>query len=396
MAIRVPAIGVLIVAAALPVGVRAQAKLTLAPSASVSAISDDNIFSTSTQSSDQTTLVTPGIQGALDVPRASLVGGYTFDMLRSADFAALNNLEARRHGMLGAHYQQTPRLALDASGHYDRSDEAGELNFETGVLLPRRRATRWEAGPSFTYRASPVVTLHGQYNWVQESLEDAMLADEHVGRFSIARQLSERSSLSAGYIGRHFINGDETQTSHAALVGATYALGPFTTLTLQGGPRRSSARQLEPEIVASLGRRAPNLIGYAINYWRGESIILGVLGPVEVTSATGRFTMPLRRNLEVGAATGLFTSDSLIQGQARVYHSEVVASWSPGPFYAVGASYGADFQHGDIRTSLLNERDIVRHVFLVGITVAPRLSRVFKQPGRLGPLAGEPDGVNRD
>jgi hypothetical protein len=393
---RIPTIGMLIVAAALPVGVRAQAKLTLVPSASVSAVSDDNIFSTATQSSDQTTLISPGIQGALDIPRATLVGAYSFDMLRSADFEALNDLEARRHAMLGAHYQQTPRLALDLNGHYDRSDEAGELNFETGLLLPRRRATRWELGPSFTYRASPVVTLHGQYNWVQESLEDTTLADEHVGRFVISRQLSERSSLTAGYLGRHFINGDDTQTSHAALAGVTYALGPFAMLTLQGGPRRSSARQLEPEIVASLGRRGPNLIGYAINYWRGESIILGVLGPVEVTSATGRFTMPLRRNLEVGAATGLFRSDSLVQGQSRVYHSEIVASWSPGPFYAVGASYGADFQHGDIRSIVLKDRDVTRHVFLVGITVAPRLSRLFKQPGRLGPLAGEPTGVNRD
>jgi len=362
----------------------------------VSAISDDNVFSTATRSADQRTLVSPGIQAALEMPRTALLGSYSFDMLRSADFSALNNLEARRHGMFDAAFHQTPRLALDLNGHYDRTDEAGELNFETGVLLPRRRATRWELGPSFTYRTSPVVTLHGQYTWVQESLEHTMQADEHVGRFLVSRQLSERASMSGGYIGRHFINGDDTQTSHAALAGASYALGPFTMLTVQGGPRRASSSRLEPEVVASLGRRAPGLIAYAINYWRGESIILGVLGPVEVTSATGRFSVPVRRNVEVGTAAGLFKSESLVQGQARVYHSEVVASWSPRPFYVIATSYGADFQHGDIRTSLLNDRDIVRHVFLVELTVAPRVTRLFKRPGRPGPLAGEPDGVNRD
>src|SRR5262249_47473628 len=189
------------------------------------------------------------------MPRATLLGSYSFDMLRSADFSALNNLEARRHAMVATHYQQTSRLALDLNGHYDRTDEAGELNFEKRVLPPPRRPTPPELGPSFTYRASPLVTLHGQYNWVQESLEHTMLADEHVGRFLISRQLSERASINAGYLGRHFINGDETQTSHAVLAGATYALGPFTTLTVQGGPRRSSASQLEPDVVAPLRRR---------------------------------------------------------------------------------------------------------------------------------------------
>ena len=155
--------------------------------------------------------------------------------------------------MLAAAFRQTPRLALDANGRYDRTDEAGELNFETGVLLPRTRAARWELGPSFTYKATPVVTIHGQYNWVQESLESGIATDEHVGRFVVSRQLSGRASIDAGYVGRRFINGDNAETSQAALAGATYGLGPFTTLTVQGGPRYSSARRMEPEIVASLG-----------------------------------------------------------------------------------------------------------------------------------------------
>jgi hypothetical protein len=384
---RIHVIGVLLAgAAALTADARAQTKLTLAPSVSVSAISDDNIFTTAARSADQTTLISPALLSAIETPRATLRSSYSIDMLRSADFSALNNIEARRHGMLGAGFRQTPRLALNLNGHYDRTDEAGELNFETGILLPRTRATRWELGPSFTYKATPVVTVLGQFNWVQESLERSIVTDEHVGRFVVSRQLSPRASISGGYVGRRFINGDLAETSNAALAGATYGLGPFTTLTLQGGPRYSSARRMEPEIVASLGRRAPNIIRYALDYWRGESIVLGVLGPVEVMSATGRFFVPLRRNVEIGTAGGVFDSESLFQGEARVYHAEVVASWRPKPLYAIAASYGADFQHGDIRTSLLNDRDIVRHVFRVELTVAPGLSRTILPagPGRPG------------
>jgi hypothetical protein len=103
-----------------------------------------------------------------------------------------------------------------------------------------------------------------------------------------------------------------------------------------------------------------------------------------VTSATGRFSVPLKRNVQIGSSAGVFDSESLVQGQARVYHAEAFASWRPKALYAIAASYGADFQHGDIRTSLLNDRDIVRHVFLVELTVAPGLSRTIlpSGPGR--------------
>src|SRR6185369_9476624 len=148
-------------------------------------------------------------------------------------------------------------------------------------------------------------------------------------------------------------------------------------------PRHSSARGLEPEFTASLKGRGPLAIGYAADGWHGESIVLGVVGPVEVTSATGRVSLPLRHRVGIGAAGGVFESDSLFQGRTRVYHVEGVASWSPRPRYTVAASYGADLQHGDIRTSLLNDRDIVRHVFLLQFTVAARVSRT-NQP--VGPI----------
>jgi hypothetical protein len=383
-------------AIALPAPARAQMKVTLVPSVSVSAVSDDNIFATETRTADHTTLLSPGAEAVVESPRLALRGAYSFDMQRSADFSALNDLQARRHGMFDAALQQTSRLAFDLNGHYDHADESGELNWLTGLLLPRARATRWELVPSFNYKATPLVTVHGQYAWVQESLEPTVDGAEHVGRLLLSRQLSSRITISAGYLGRRFVNGDLVESSNAALVGTSYALAPSTTLTVQGGPRFSSATGLVPEITASLARRAPNALAYGIDYWRGESIILGVIGPVEVTSATGRVVYPVTPHVEIGGAAGAFKTESLVQGQARVFHAEAIASWSPRPFYAVAASYGSDFQHGDIRTSLLNDSDIVRHVFRVTLTVAPRLQRTIERLGPSAPLGGQPNGVNRD
>jgi hypothetical protein len=374
-------------ALARPVAARAQTKVTLVPSASVSVLSDDNVYSTAARSTDQMTLISPAFQTMFETPRVRLLGSYAIDMLRSMDFSSLNDLEARRHAVLDAAYRQTSRLELDLSGHYDRSDQAGELNFDTAFLLPRARATRWELGPSFTYRASPVVTIQGQYNWLQESLEHGFATDEHSGRVTVSRQLSERTSVEGAYVGRRFVDGIGLETSNAVLAGATYRLGPFTMLSVQGGPRRSSATGTRPEVVASFLRRKPNAIAYSVDVWRGESIILDVLGPVEVTSATGRLSIPLRHQVQVGTAAGVFNSESLFQGDARVYHGEVAASWSPKSFYAITASYGADFQHGDIRTSLLNDRDVVRHVFLLEVRVAPHVSRTI-QPAGPGPARG--------
>jgi hypothetical protein len=381
--------GVLAAVALAPRAAGAQTRYTLVPSISVSAVHDDNIFTTEQRSGDQSTLLGPSLQALVESPRSTIVGLYAFDMLRSASFAALNNIEARRHGMFDAQLRPSEKLGVTVASHYDRADNSADLNFfDSALLQPRRRAQRWDLTPAFSYRPSTNVTYRGSYTLVREGLEGSLIAYEHVARGSYSRQLTERGSLSGGYLGRHFINGDDTQTSHAALLGYTWRLSPHTMLTLVGGPRLSSRGVLAPEITASLGRRAPGYWGYAFDYWRGESIILGVLGPVEVQAATGKFTYPILRNVEIGTTASYFKSQSQDQGGARVYHTELVASWSPKSFYSVAASYGIDFQHGDIRTSLLSNRDVERHVFLVKLTVAPRLSRQVQPRGPIDPLAG--------
>jgi hypothetical protein len=78
---RIQIIGVLFAgAAALAVDARAQTKLKLAPSVAVSAISDDNVFTTAARNSDQSMLVSPALLSAIETPRAALRGSYSIDM----------------------------------------------------------------------------------------------------------------------------------------------------------------------------------------------------------------------------------------------------------------------------------------------------------------------------
>lgn len=379
------------VAVLMPSAAAAQSRLTLVPSASVSSVYDDNLFAKTVGSADQMTLLTPGLELTYETPANILLGEFTVDMQRSLDHPALNNLLARRHAMVDSRFQMSPRFTLGLGGRYDRTDAAGELNYTTGLLLDRRRAERWEAGPSMAFKATPRLTIHGNYNWTTETVVDSVGADERVARLGFTRLVAPRATFGLSGLARHFSGAGHRYTSTAALATWTYELAPATMFTVQAGPRYTQALDsIVPEIVVALGRKAANIANYGFDYWRGESIILGVLGPVEVNSATAKISWPVRQKYTFGLHGGLFDSQTLTQGQVRVYHGEVVASWATKRPFIIAASYSADFQRGDVRSSLLSDKQVVRHVVLLRLTAAPRLSRSFQPDDPLRPLGGEP------
>ena len=381
---------------ALPQVARSQSRVMFVPSVTVSSVFDDNPFATTTGSADQLTLLTPGIAGLFATPVVNINGLYSFEMQRSIDHPALNNLDARRHGMLTAAFRQNSKSTITVDGNYDRTDTAGDLNFVTGLLLERRRAQRWQVGPSMVYQVAPRTIISAGYTWTNEGIEGTPAEDEHVVRADVTRQLSPRSAASVGYLERRFVNEIDTRTSYAPLVGWTYRATPFTRLTLQAGPRLSARGGIAPEIVAAFARKGTHLVGFGLDYWRGESITLGVIGPVEVNSATAQVTSPVIKNFALGLYGGFFNIDTISQGKARVYHGEILAVRSPiGPF-VVALSYGADFQRGDVRTSLLSDETVVRHILRLRlIATPPRLGRSFQPEDPLELLRKPSHGANR-
>jgi hypothetical protein len=356
---------------------RAQARVTLVPSMSVSSTYDNNLFTTEVASRDEMLLITPGLEAYYESPSVTLQSLYSFDAQRAVGHPVLNMLQARRHGLVETGWKTTPQLRLSFAGRYDVTESPGELNFETGVLLGRRRASRWQTTPALAYQITPRVILNAQYDLTKESLAESINGEMQVVRTGFTRQQTPRHTWTASYLGRTFQNGPDVYRSHALLAGWTWAVAPGVALSVQAGPRVTSYGSRMPEVLATFAKRA-RLVRIGADYWQGETIVLGIRGPVQLQSTTVKTAWPLRRTIEVGAHAGIFHIETLQKAAARVFHGELVGSWSPHGAYVVAASYGVDFQKGDVRSPLLSEKQVMRHVFLVRMTVAPRWSSAFR------------------
>jgi hypothetical protein len=361
--------------------VRGQSRMELVPSVSFGTIYDDNIFTTQQSAGDTMMLVTPAIEGFYESANTSLRGLYTFDMQRAMGYSTLNSLDAKRHATINTAFQFNPQFNLSLIGRYDESDRPSDLMFDTGVLLGRQRARRYQVTPALAIRVRPRTTITAQYDATKEALGADMRGDMFIARAGVSRMQTARDVWSFNYLGRTFANGAdmfhpaETEHSHAVLAGYSRAISVGTSVSVQGGPRVSSYGNRKPELLANFSRRI-RTGKFGLDYWQGETIIMGIRGPVDIQSFSFKSNWPVRRNVEIGAHAGVFNSHTLYQGQARVFHPELVASYSPGGPYIIAASYGIDFQKGDVRSQFLSDKQIVRHVVLFRITFAPRLSRM--------------------
>ncbi len=354
----------------------AQSRVDVVPSVSVGSVYDDNLFAQVQGSGGQMLQVRPGLEATVESPRLKLGSLWTFDMQHS-NHADLNTFDARRHADLDLSYRSTSATTLGLAARYDRTETPGEINLLSGVLGDRRQAHRWEVYPNFSHRVRPRTSVTGSYDWTDESLLDNGTGRMHVARAGLAHEYTARTTFTASYMGRRFVDETDTNSSHAILGAWDYQLAPGTRVTLQAGPRVSSYRGLAPEVVAGFFRDT-NRLDVGLDYWHGETIVLGIRGPVAVNSGTARLTWPMTRTIEIGshsAVTGITTIDGR---QVTTYRETLVSSWSPGGWYTVFASYGVDYQQGDIRRNLFSNANVLRHVFHVGITVAPRLSRAIR------------------
>jgi hypothetical protein len=358
---------------------RAQARMELVPSVSFTTTYDDNIFTTQAGGGDAMMLVAPAIEAFYESPTASLRGLYTFDMQRAMGYSTLNSVDAKRHAVVDTGFQVNHQFRISLIARYDVTDRPGDLMFDTGVLLGRQRASRYQLTPAIAVRVRPRTTLTAQYDATKEALGEDMRGDMYIARFGVSRMRTPRDTWSLTYLGRTFVNGADlyngpaTERSHTALVGYSRAIGPGSNFSIQGGPRVSSYGNRKPELMANFSRRV-RIGKFGLDYWQGETIIMGIRGPVDLQSATFKSTWPIRRSFEVGGSAGIFRSKTLQQGEARVFHPELVGSYSPGGPYILAASYGIDFQRGDVRSQFLSDKQVVRHVLLVRMTFAPRLS----------------------
>lgn len=365
----------------------AQSSVIAVPSVTIGGVYDDNLFAKVRGSAGQMLLFRPALEADVKTPRIDLGSEWSFDAQRS-NFASLNTLDARRHAVLDLHYRTTTATTLGFATRYDRTETPGEVNGDTGILGDRLQAHRWQITPSISHQIRPRTAIRASYDFTDETLtEENATGRLHTIRTGVAQQVSERTTLTASYMARQFVDRYDINTSHSFLGGIDRELGPGKRFTFQGGPRISTYHGPNPELTVGYvyGR---NRLGFVADYWHGETIILGVRGPVAVDSGSARTSYRLTKAIEFGTHTGASSISTIDNRQIAVYRGTLQASWSLGDWYTVSGSYGLDYQTGDIRHArtfldgeelFLNDR-IVRHVFRVSMTIAPRLSRTILPP----------------
>lgn len=375
----------LAVITALSPAVSAQTRFTFVPSLSIAGVYDDNLFATEEGSAGKMLQVRPTVEGNYESPRLKFLSLYSQDMLRS-NFSTLNTVDARRHAYLDTEFRSSPLTTFGVVGRYDRSETPGEIELDTGILGARRTAQRWQLSPTLVRRLNPRSVITAGYDFTRENELDTPSGTLHQGRVALSRELTPRSAIVGTYLARYFVDPLGESSSHSVLAGWTREMAPHTHLSLYAGPRVSSYQSgVKPELSASL-RRDTNRFDVRADYWHGETIILGIEGPVAVDSGSLRITWPFRSRWEFGTHLGATDIDTLDFREARVYRSALLASWTSRGMYSVSASYGVDYQQGDIRRRL--DDNVLRHVFRVSFTVAPRLFRSILPPDEAARVKG--------
>ena len=370
---------------ALSPAVSAQTRFTFVPSLSIAGIYDDNLFAQENGSAGKMLQVRPTVEGSYESPRLRFLSLYSQDMLRS-NFSTLNTVDARRHAYLDTEFRTSPLTSFGVVGRYDRSETPGEIDLDTGILGTRRTAQRWQLSPTLVRRLNPRSVITAGYDLTRENELDTPSGTLHQARVALSREFTSRSAVVGTYLARYFVDPLGESTSHSVLAGWTREMAPHTHLSLYAGPRVSSYQSgVKPEVSASL-RRDTNRFDVRADYWHGETIILGIEGPVAVDSGSLRIAWPFRSRWEFGTHLGATDIDTIDFREARVYRSTLLASWTSRGMYSVSASYGVDYQQGDIRRSL--DDNVLRHLFRVSFTVAPRILRSFLAPDEAARVIG--------
>ena len=362
----------------------AQTRITFVPSLTTSSVYDDNLFADQRGSAGQMLQLRPTFEGNWESPRVTFLSLYSFDMIRS-NHSDLNTFDARRHALVDTKFRSSPFTTFAIAARYDRTETPGELNLDTGFLSDRRQAERWQVAPSLMRRFGPRLVFTTGYDYITENLVDTPSGTLQTARLGLAREWTPRTTVGGSYLARYFEDPADSHVSQSLLLTWDREMAPGTRLSLQAGPRVSSYKSgVAPEVSSTFTRSTPR-ITMALNYWHGETIILGIPGPVAMDGGMARITWPVTYRFDFGVHAGVTDINTIDLREARIYRGTLVASWTRG-MYSITADYGLDHQDGDIRRRL--DDDVLRHVFRVSFTVAPRLNRSILPPEEAARVKG--------
>jgi hypothetical protein len=357
---------------ALPAAAHAQGLLDLRPSVSVTQAYDSNLFATSIdRRSDFITRVTPALGAEYRMTPLRLFGRVTFDVERFASHGELSRLDARRQASAGLEYRPTPRTTLAADVEAAGTRTPGEFSVETGITLPRARATRTAVRSSAVRRLDPRTEGRVEYAFRDDRVEGGLAVGVHSATVSADRRVSPRTSVRLDYRFEQFRFGSagaEMSSATSNLLGAgwTRALTADSSLSLGAGPRLTDGT-LAAELTAALRWRiAPADV--ALAFGRTQTTVIGVPGPVDTGHVSGSVSWPAGPALRVRVAPAFFTSrlDGL---HADVYRVAVEVVRRLTHTLSLDVSLDSSVQRGHLGV-IRADRSIARHAVLIRLAAS--------------------------
>lgn len=323
-----------------------QAGFYVTPSASVTEVYDDNLFSTSSQrEKDFISRFSPGILAGYQSTPLTLLGRYTFDAEVYADHPELNDAQVRQEASLDFRYLPIPVLTLGVKAAYLATQTPQEFNVQTGVAAGRAGAKRYTVNPSISYRYDPLTAGTMDYAFTRDELAGGISTETHNVNLGLDRRITGQDTGKFGYNLRRFAFGDDTTMSHAFTLGWTREFTPLTSITLRGGPRVSDGT-VDPEVSASIRHRLRRG-ELSFTYARSQTTAVGQAGTVNTEILAASATYQLLRFLSIGAAPS-FIRSTRASAEVKVYLVNLDVTYQITKWLSLVGSYQFSLQQGSL------------------------------------------------
>lgn len=325
----------------------AQARLSIAPSAEVSSVYDDNLFFSSDHRASDTILrVSPALSLDLKSRRWLLSGSYGFDSERFSRHPELSRARARDRRLAALRFQPSAFVAVMFDGSYVDTDTPTEFNRDTGLSAARVRGQQLSLRSSTSFRLSRRTSTRLAYEWRTDRLTAGSSARVQSGNLDVERRLTDRDVMMLHYdLGRYLFDGSRDTGTHVVRLGWNRDLASRTRVSLQVGPRVTDG-SLSPEVATSLthdlGRSR-----LSSSYVRTQSVVIGQSGTVQTESLEAGVTYLPSRFFTLTATPAIFRTWQEDR-TAFVYQVSLSTSFTLRPSLTIDMAYRFNEQRGAI------------------------------------------------
>ena len=352
----------------------AQAVFELHPSVSLAHLHDSNVFSTaSDRQSDFITRLTPTVETSYRTLPLVLSGRYTVDLEKFVSHPELTRPDARQQGTAALAYRPSSRFSLAADMEVSRTRTPGDFSLETGLILPRARASRTAAHAALTRQFAPRINGVVEYSFRDDSVERGLTVRNQAAAVKAGRRLSPRVSMGVDYRVERYLFGPSTGAPRSSVMSHTLSAGwrrsmtPRVSLALGAGPRLTD-RSMTPDVSASVQYRGADA-GLSLSYGRSQTTVIGVAAPVDTESVTGAAAWTLTRDVTVRLTPAFF--QSRLEGlRANAYRVAIGLAHTFTKHLALDVTFDTTIQRGHLHP-VRDGAAITRHTALVSLVAAP-------------------------